>query len=310
MEHKQQKTACRLAALLLALLLCLGTLPGVVPQAQAEDAAAEKTEWQIKFAEHFTDEVVVTDHSYSSPNVSIDITMHQETIDGYPQVWYVADIYVASIDCFRCYARNNSFDRYVKVQADELAQEAGALIAINGDYCSAQGNYGFYVRNGVIYQKEQTTCDLCVLYNDGTMETYGKKDYKVADVIERGAYQVWKFGPRLLDSEGKAKKEFNAPGPIWIGNPRSAVGYYEPGHYCFVMVDGRQQKTWSRGLTLEQLSKLFEDLGCTAAYNLDGGASATMTFMGELYNRQSSYRKIGDILMIGEPLQEGETNQS
>ena len=279
MEHRQQTSVCRLAALFLALLLCLGVLPGVVPQAHAEDAAAEKTEWQIKFAEHFTDEVVVTDHSYSSPNVSIDITMHQETIDGYPQVWYVADIYVASLDCFRCYARNNSFDRYVKVQADELAQEAGALIAINGDYCSAQGNYGFYVRNGVIYQKEQTTCDLCVLYNDGTMETYGKKDY-------------------------------NAPGPIWIGNPRSAIGYYEPGHYCFVMVDGRQQKTWSRGFTLEQLSKLFEDLGCTAAYNLDGGASATMTFMGQLYNRQSSYRKIGDILMIGEPLQEGETNPS
>ena len=31
------------------------------------------------------------------------------------------------------------------------------------------------------------------------------------------------------------------------------------------------------------------------------GASATMTFMGQLFNKQSSYRKIGDILMIGEP---------
>ena len=299
LQQQTTKTARRCAAALLALHLCLGGLSAFAPEARAEDTA-EKTEWQIKFAEHFTDEVVITDHSYSSPNVSIDITTYQETIDGYPQVWYVADIYIASLDCFRCFARDNSFDHYIKVQADELAQEGKALVSINGDYCSAQGNYGFYVRNGVVYHDQQTTCDLCVLYNDGVMETYSKKGYKVADVIERGAYQVWKFGPRLLDENGKAMTEFNAPGPIWIGNPRSAVGYYEPGHYCFVMVDGRQAE-WSRGLTLEQLAQLFENLGCTAAYNLDGGASATMTFNGQLYNKQSSYRKIGDILMICEP---------
>ena len=291
----------RCAAAVLLLALSLFGLAAPAARAEAEEAAPEKTEWQIRFAEHFTDEVVVTDHSYSSPNVSIDITTHQETLDGYPQVWYVADIYIASLDCFRCYTSGKSFETYASAPADVLAKEAGALLTINGDYCGAQGNGGFYIRNGEVYQWAQTTCDLCVLYNDGTMETYGKKDYKVSDVIERGAYQVWKFGPSMLDSEGRAKTDFNATIGVWIGNPRSAIGYYEPGHYCFVTVDGRQG-AWSRGLTLEQFSQLFEDLGCTAAYNLDGGASATMTFMGELYNRQSSFRKVGDILMIAEPV--------
>ncbi len=294
---QSRRPALRCAAALLALLLCLS---GLVPQAEAEGTAPQKTEWQIRFAEHFTDEIVVTDHSYSSPNVSITITTYRETIDGYPQVWYVADIYVASLDCFRCFAHDDSFDRYTKMAADDLAREANALLGINGDYCNAQRNSAFYVRNGVIYQKDPTSCDLCVLYNDGTMETYGKNGYKVSEVVKRGPWHVWKFGPRLLDANGKARTSFNTTGRIKIGNPRSAFGYYEPGHYCFVVVDGRQ-KSWSRGLTLKQLAELFEDLGCKAAYNLDGGASATMTFMGDVINRQSSDRKIGDILMICEP---------
>lgn len=286
--------------------LCLFPLLAFAPLARADEpVAGEKTAWQLRFADHFTDEIVVSDHSYSSPNISINITTHRETIDGYPQVWYVADIYIASLDCFRCFAHGNSFDRFVRAPADELAQEANALLAINGDYCNAQVQDGFYVRNGQIFDTHQTVVDICVLYSDGTMETYGKKDYKVNEILERKPYQVWKFGPRLLTKEGAAKTEFNAAGGLWIGNPRSAIGYYEPGHYCFVMVDGRQ-KNWSRGLTLKQLSQLFADLGCVCAYNLDGGASATMTFMGQLFNKQSSFRKIGDIVMIGEPIQEGE----
>ena len=293
---------CFAAALL---LLCLFSLLTFAPSARAEEPlSGEKSAWQIRYADHFSDEIVITDHSYSSPNVSINITTYQETIIGYPQVWYVADIYIASLDCFRCFAHGDSFDRFVRAPADELAQEANALLAINGDYCNAQVQDGFYVRNGQVFDTHQTVVDICVLYSDGTMETYGKKDYKVSEILERNPYQVWKFGPRLLTKEGKAKTEFNAAGGLWIGNPRSAIGYYEPGHYCFVMVDGRQ-KNWSRGLTLQQLSQLFADLGCECAYNLDGGASATMTFMGQLFNKQSSYRKIGDIVMIGEPNQEG-----
>lgn len=300
------RTVQRLMAFALVLSLCLFVLLLSAPGARAEEAATGgATDWHAKFAEHFTDEVIITDHSYSSPNVSINISTHQEIIDGYQQVWYVADIYIASLDCFRCFARGDSFDHYVKVPADELAQEAGALISINGDYCNAQGQPGFYVRNSHVYNTYQTTVDICVLYSDGTMETYTKKGYKVNDVLAREPYQVWKFGPCLLTKEGGAKKEFNAAGGLWIGNPRSAIGYYEPGHYCFVVVDGRQ-KNWSRGLTLKQLSQLFADLGCKCAYNLDGGASATMCFMGQLFNKPSSFRKIGDIVMICEPQVEGD----
>ena len=271
-----------------------------MPEVQTtKEADPELTDWQEKFAGHFTDKVIKTDNSYSSPDVSITITTYKEELEGYPQVWYVADVYVADIENFQTYVENNSYTSFISTPAEELADMSGAIISINGDYCNAQVQYGFFVRNGIMYQKSQTVCDICVLYYDGTMETYDPKDYSVEDIVAKKPYQVWKFGPRLLDEEGKAMTVFNASDAIATGNPRSAIGYYEPGHYCFVTADGRQGG-WSRGLTLEQMSQLFEKLGCKAAYNLDGGASATMTFQGSLYNSQSSPRDLGDILLIKE----------
>lgn len=271
----------------------------ISPVESAEVTDEAQIPWREKFSEHFSAEPVLTENSYSSPQVSITISTHSQELDGYPQTWYVADIYVAQVQNFQTYAREGSFERYLSAPAEDIAQMAGALISINGDYCNAQVQYGFYVRNGVMYQDEQTTCDICVLYDDGVMKTYAPDEYTVEDIVAKSPYQVWKFGPELLDDEGNPKTDFNTSGAIAIGNPRSAIGYYEPGHYCFVVCDGRQAD-WSRGMTLEQLAGVFSELGCAAAYNLDGGASATMTFNGQLYNRQSSYRELGDILLIKE----------
>ena len=38
--------------------------------------------------------------------------------------------------------------------------------------------------------------------------------------------------------DGKAKTTFTSD--VKPKNPRSVIGYYEPGHYCFVQVDGRK----------------------------------------------------------------------
>ena len=82
-------------------------------------------------------------------------------------------------------------------------------------------------------------------------------------------------------------------------HPRSAVGYFEPGHYCFIVVDGRQDH--SHGLTISELAKVFEELGCKAAYNLDGGATAVMLFNNEIFSHPSNGgRNVGDILFIAE----------
>ena len=173
----------------------------ISPVESAEVTDEAQIPWREKFSEHFSAEPVLTENSYSSPQVSITISTHSQELDGYPQTWYVADIYVAQVQNFQTYAREGSFERYLSAPAEDIAQMAGALISINGDYCNAQVQYGFYVRNGVMYQDEQTTCDICVLYDDGVMKTYAPDEYTVEDIVAKSPYQVWKFGPELLDDE-------------------------------------------------------------------------------------------------------------
>ncbi len=259
-----------------------------------------RTPWQIRFADHFTDDVVITDHSYTSPQVSITIDTRVYGEGEQQSVYYVADIYVASLDNFRTYTANNELEYWSTQDAMEMDADSHAILAISGDFYSYQPK-GFLVRNGELYMDDQTHCDLCVLYNDGIMATYGRDDYTVEEVWSRGVAQAWNFGPSLLDENGHVKPDYEVSTAVSYPNPRSAVGYYEPGHYCFVVVDGRQDG-YSKGMTVPELAQVFEDLGCTCAYNLDGGGSALMTFLHERYSRQSNgaERELGDMLIVTE----------
>ena len=257
-----------------------------------------RTDWQRKFADHFTDEVVKTGNSYSSPNISITIDTFSGDYNGYYQTYYVADIYVGSIENFRTYFANGQFVFYGAQDANAMARASGAILSMNGDYGNNQRS-GFLVRNGDVYYDDPVTFDICVLFYDGTMETYSPSEYDPVALLDEGVYQSWKFGPKLLDENGKAMTTFNTTYEIEREEaPRSGFGYYEPGHYCFVVVDGRQNH--SRGMVLSEFALLFEQLGCTRAYNMDGGASSVLTFDGSTYNKPSGYRELGEILLIAE----------
>lgn len=268
------------------------------PEPEPVETPDPRTPWQIQFAEHFTDEVVVTDNSYSSPNVSVTVSTVQAGTETAPVVYHVADIYVASLDYFGTYTAHNVMQYFDTQDAVEMFNEAGALLAINGDFITYQ-QAGFLMRNGILYYGQNTGCSICVLYSDGRMETYEPNTYDIDTVMAQGAVQVWNFGPVMLDAEGKAKGSYDASYTVAMINPRSAVGYYEPGHYCFVVVDGRQDG-YSVGMTLPELGSLFESLGCTCAYNLDGGGSAVMLYNGGKYSQQSNGadRALGDILLV------------
>lgn len=266
-----------------------------------EPVVDNRTEWQIRFEDHFTDEVVVTENSYTSPNISITI----ETIstgEGNDKVTYhVADIYIGSMDCFTTYTANNEMRYFGTQDVIEMDAAAEAILSISGDFLTYQKS-GFLMRNGEIYVSDSNNNSICVLFADGSIETYDGKEYVIEELLERGAVQVWSFGPNLLDGEGKVRDSYKMSQAVSYTNPRSAIGYYEPGHYCFIVVDGRQ-KGYSNGMTIPELAAVFEELGCTSAYNLDGGGSAVMLFGNERYSKQSNGgdRSLGDILVIREP---------
>ena len=206
--------------------------------------------------------------------------------------YYVADVWIRNILFYKTAFAKGTFARYVADTTVNIAQENGAIVAISGDYYGAR-NSGFVVRNGVLY-RDSVSSDVCVLYADGTMESYYQNQFDVEAAIDRGAYQSWCFGPKLLDN-GKIPDSYRL-NDISNRHPRAAIGYFEPGHYCLVVIDGRQGD-YSRGMTFEQMSRLFISLGCVDAYNLDGGQTAVMVFQGEIVNRPyNNGRPVSDII--------------
>lgn len=258
--------------------------------------AGQLTEWQMRFADHFTDKVVITDNSYTSPEVSITIETVVETIDRHQVTYYVADVYVASLDNFKTYTAYDQMFAFVSQDSEEMAVSSNAIFAISGDYFSNQKN-GFLLRNGEVYVNDRNN-SICVLFSDGTMETYDRGTYKVEDIMARNPVQVWSFGPSLLDANGAVRESYSVSNAIRMANPRAAIGYYEPGHYLLVVVDGRQNHSF--GMTIPQLARIFADRGCACAYNLDGGGSAVALFGGKNYSKPSSDRKIADIIIVTE----------
>jgi exopolysaccharide biosynthesis protein len=137
-----------------------------------------------------------------------------------------------------------------------------------------------------------------VMNNDGTMAAFSPNAFDINSIKTNGAWQVWNFGPNLLDADGQALSSFDYP-DIGGANPRTAIGYYEPGHYCFVLVDGRSAT--SNGLKLPDLAQLMNSLGCKLAYNLDGGRTSVMAFMGKVINQPyEGGRSTSDTVYIGE----------
>ena len=159
-----------------------------------------------------------------------------------------------------------------------------SVLAVNGDSYSnsRHKSNGTIIRNGVIYRAQPTDMETCVLNWDGTMKIYNPEEMNTQQLIDSGAYQSWIFGPSLLDENGKAKTTFRTWPYITESHPRTAIGYYEPGHYCMLVVDGRQQS--SRGMFLDEMANLFEQLGCKAAYNLDGGHGSFLTMGNQIVN--------------------------
>jgi exopolysaccharide biosynthesis protein len=209
---------------------------------------------------------------------------------------YVTDFYVRDITCLQGVFAGDSFSQGNYEWLARIAERTGAVAAVNGDFCTMR-KYGIVVRNGKLYRSTHSSFDACAIYWDGTMETYYSDDWNGKDIAKRGAYLAFSFGPKLLDKSGQPLKKFNQTDAVIGRNPRTAIGYFEPGHYCFVTVDGRTSV--SRGLTLGGLSNFMASLGCKAAYNLDGGESASLWFMGDIVSQPyNDGRKISDALIL------------
>lgn len=246
-------------------------------------------------------EPIITDTSYTSNHVSISIT----TMRKYNTQIYIADVIVSDISYLRAGLAGGVFGRNIKDTTSAMAEDNHAILAVNGDYYGFRDS-GIVMRNGYLYRdtaRNSMDNEILVVYGDGRFDIVCEADADVTDLVEKEAQQIFSFGPGLL-LEGEISVEENSEvEQAMRSNPRTAIGMIEPLHYILLVSDGRT--TESAGLTLFELAEVMQELACETAYNLDGGGSSTMWFMGKIINVPTNgwsagERRVSDIVYIGE----------
>ena len=247
---------------------------------------------------------VDADYSYQSDELRIAIKV---VVDAEAkQTYYVADIWMRNINSFRTAFGKGEFKKGVE-DGDALARRENAILAVNGSY-----NQGMMIQSGNVLQKLRAdkgwnSGAACILYRDGTLRTFKLKKEKlnINNEIQNGAWHGWQFGPIVI-RDGEEGPGATAYGDLGY-KARNMLGYYEPGHYVIVNCDAYRDD--AIGMTSHMMVDVMKSLGVKEAFNLDGGTSAVMVFMGEIINRPTKRndngkwvegRPILDMLIFGE----------
>jgi len=247
-----------------------------------------------------------TDSSYISDSKEITISKIITDNDGSQLVYFVADVQLTEGTMLRSAFAKDKFGTNIIEVPSVIAERKGAIFAINGDYYGFRSN-GVIIRNGVLYRNVPTRTGLA-LYQDGSMKIYDETSVSAEQLIAEGVWNTLSFGPVLLENNTVISGIDDVEVDTNFGNhsiqgyqPRTGIGIIDSNHFIFIVVDGRNSG-YSIGVTMTQFANLFKELGCGIAYNLDGGGSSEMWFMGNVVNipcnKNGQERGTSDILYI------------
>ncbi len=253
---------------------------------------------------------------YASATLRIEIFRREQKKPA--RVWYEAEIFCAEGSGGpRMVAYDPENWKFHENYPHKIARKNGIVLALSGDYAhtrvpskkNSNAKAGIIIRNGEIKwakTKKQNAkgfpnLDCLAIWPDGDMKVYYSDELTAEEYLEAGAEDVLAFGPILI-RDGKLNEEALDK----YGNSRAqrtAVGMVEKGHYWFMMLEGRIKR--SKGDTIRFLAEKLFDKGCTAGFNLDGGATSCIVFMGHQLckmqdgSKNKPSRSTSDILGVG-----------
>lgn len=220
-----------------------------------------------------------------------------------PLTWFEADLYgdLDAGEMLRTVQNDPDKMGKVRVDATETAKKHNVVFAMNTDYYTYRvavnnnRHTGIVIRDGRIlyddpYTEKQVTnsmfpnLDMLAFMPDGSLKVYHSWEKTAQEFIDEGVQTVYSFGPYLL-LDGKVSERAYANNEN--KNPRCAIGMVEPGHYVAIMCEGRLKR--SAGVTISYLAKMMRAKGCQVAFNMDGGQTAVMVFMGKQLNQIGAY---------------------
>ncbi len=217
------------------------------------------------------------------------ITLKLETLEQEGVVWRVARIQVSDPSQLRTAVAGKPGSSRVAL-ISSMAEKNNAIIAINANYLSNDPvKTSFEYRMGEkVRAKYNRVKDLLITDEQGDLHVFVQsKADEVQAFIDSGRQIInaFTFGPALVkDSqllELNKDYGYNPKGR----EPRMAIGQLDKLSYVLVLAEGRTKD--SQGVTHEQLAAFMHELGCTQAFNFDGGNSATMVYNGDYYQQKT-----------------------
>jgi hypothetical protein len=165
------------------------------------------------------------------------------------------------------------------VKLSVIARTYQAVVAVSGDFLAdnlEEDPKGVVIRDGIVCVDDGNQ-DTAAFMPDGSLQIFRAGETTADELLALGVKNAFSFGPTLIN-DGVIEEGLDHA-HLHVKNPRTAIGMIEPHHYLLVVVEGRSDR--SKGMTLQELAELFASYGCSVAYNLDGGRSATIAFMGD-----------------------------
>jgi hypothetical protein len=253
---------------------------------------------------------------YASPTLRIEIFRRQITKPK-KRVWYEAEVFCAEGSGGPRMIANDP--EHWKLAGNmeyphKIARKKGVVLAVSSDFAQLRIQQkkkkpGIIIRDGKIIAdktkkqgvKDFPNLDCLAIWPDGDMKVYYSDEKTAEEYLEEGAVDVLAFGPVLIRDGELNEKALDKYGTSHA--QRTAVGMVEKGHYWFMMLEGRIRR--SAGDGIRYLAEKLLEKGCTAGFNLDGGETSCIVFMGHQLNRltdgkkNKGSRRTSDILGVG-----------
>lgn len=230
--------------------------------------------------------------AYLSPTVQVEIVRYEQA--DIQRVWFVTDLHFKpESESFRQVLYTKASFKDQQTYPETLAQNANLILGVNGDYYPYRVDHGYPVGNilragKVLYDfrpgknRAYPNLDTMALHDDGSLSVWGAREITATQLAEMGGvHDALSFGPYLA-RDGALR--IYAGGSWNAREPRNAVGMVAPGHYKLVTAEGRIPGG-PAGVDLNMLAEMMYAQGVTDAFNLDGGSTSVLIFMGDKLNR-------------------------
>lgn len=256
------------------------------------------SEYSLDNAYTYKDDNGIKHSVYKDSSITVDVWKEKGKTGKGTYVANFAKVKIAHPTQLRTSVSTTGYANRSK--ASSQATKKNAIIAVNGDFYTLR-NAGVIIKQGTYYRKTKSSREALFIDSDGNFHFMTSAQAISSGFLESTTiYNSLCFGPVLVrDGElcqYKSAKKDGLASHHYGRNPRTGIGQLGELEYLMIVVDGRSAE--SGGMSTSKFAELFYEKGCINAYNLDGGQSSCMVYLGEVYNKVSNAgeRMISDIV--------------